>query len=42
VRGHWPHAEEIEMAALELIPGGQADRVQELVETADEPFYLYQ
>ena len=33
--------EKIDMAALEPIPGRQPDRVQELVETADEPFYLY-
>jgi hypothetical protein len=41
VVGSLPADKKIDMAALKPIPGSQPDRVQELVETAHEPFYLY-
>ena len=41
VVGSLPADKHIDMAALKPVPLGQAGRMQELVETPDEPLYLY-
>ena len=41
VVGSFPADKGIEVGALKPIPGRQPDRVQELVEAAHKPLYVY-